>query len=269
MTAVTFETTDGIGVIRLNRPEVHNAVDAAMMEALEAILDLVDHQPGLRALILTGAGRRSFCAGGDLKYFAGLASREDGRAMSRRMTAALRRLADGPRPVIAAIGGDALGGGCEVAVACHLRIAAPDARFSFRQAAMGVVTGWGGGVRVLRLLARSHALRLLLTAETIDAAEARRIGLVDFVVERDDQLMAEATALARRVAAKPPESIAAFLELARTYDSGGVEAAEQREAELFEQGWVGEHFRRKVAEWTNGARSAPADRKHRVEPEQT
>ncbi len=249
MSAVIFSATDGVGIIRLNRPEVHNAVDAAMMEALEAVLEEVDGLPDLRALILTGAGRRSFCAGGDLEYFAGLERREDGRAMSRRMAAVLRRLADGPRPVIAAIGGDALGGGCEVAVACHLRIAAPTARFSFRQAAMGVVTGWGGGVRVLRLLGRSHALRLLLTAETIDAAEARRIGLVDLVVEHSDQLISEATALARRIAANAPEAIAAFLELARTYDSGGVAAAERREAELFEQGWVGEHFRRKVAEW--------------------
>ncbi len=252
MSSVSFEVSDGVGVITLNRPQVHNAVDLGVMETLERILDDVDRRPDLRVLILTGAGRRTFCAGGDLKYFAGLERREDGRDMSRRMGAILSRLADGPRPVIAVANGDVLGGGCEVLVACHLRIAMPAARFSFRQAAMGVVTGWGGGVRVLRLLGRARALRLLLTAETIDAVEAHRIGLVDFVVKDGDGVMEEAMDLARKIAANAPESIAAFLELARTYEAAGPAAAERREAELFEQGWVGEHFRRKVAEWTGG-----------------
>ncbi len=250
MKPVIFEAADGVGVITLNRPEVHNAVDLGVMRSLEGILDEVDRRPDLRVLILTGAGQRTFCAGGDLKYFASLKGREDGRAMSRRMGAILSRLADGPRPVIAAAGGDALGGGCEVLVACHLRIAVPGARFSFRQAAMGVVTGWGGGVRVLRLLGRARALRLLLSAETIDAIEARRLGLIDVIADSGDRLMDEATALARKIAGNAPESIAAFLEIARTFEAEGSAAAERREAELFAQGWVGEHFRRKVAEWT-------------------
>ncbi len=249
---VAFERIGDVGVIRLDRPEVHNAVDASMMEGLERILDSVDGEPDLRVIVLTGAGERSFCAGGDLKYFAGLESRADGAEMSRRMSALLGWLADGPRPVIAAVNGDVLGGGCEVLVACHLRLAVQRARFSFRQAAMGVVTGWGGGVRVLRLLGRARALRLLLTAETIDAAEARRLGLVDFVASGGDQLMDEALSLARKIAANAPESIAAFLDLTRTYETAGPAAAEQRETELFAQTWAGEHFRRKVTEWTSG-----------------
>lgn len=255
---VTFRVEGGVGVIRLNRPEVHNAVDGAMMEGLEGILDRVDREPDLRVLVLTGAGTRSFCAGGDLKYFAGLASRADGAEMSRRMTALLGRLADGPRPVIAAVNGDVLGGGCEVLVSCHLRLAVAGARFSFRQAAMGVVTGWGGGVRVLRLLGRAKALRLLLTADTVDAAEAWRLGLVDFVVEDPERLMDEAMGLARRIAANAPESIAAFLDLARTWETEGAAAAERREAELFALAWGGDHFRRKVAEFaTRGKDDLP------------
>ena len=249
MTAVTFETCDGIGVLRINRPEVHNAVDAAVMAGLERRLDEIERRD-LRALILTGAGR-SFCAGGDLRYFAGLETREQGAEMSRRMGDVLRRLAGGPLPVIAAINGDALGGGCEVLLACHLRIASETARFSFRQAAMGVVTGWGGGVRVLRLLGRSRALELLLTADRIDAAEDLRVGLVESVVA-PERLMAEALGLARRIAGNAPESVAAFLDLARTYERDGGRAAERREAELFAQGWVGEHFRRKVTQWSEG-----------------
>lgn len=254
---VTFALDDeGVGVIRLDRPRVHNAVDDAMMTDLEAILDRVEAAPDLRVLILTGAGERSFCAGGDLDYFATLESAEAGRKMSRRMSSLLRRLAGGPRPVIAAVNGNVLGGGCEVLVACHLRIAVTGARFSFRQAAMGVVTGWGGGVRVLRLLGRARALRLLLTADTIDAPEAKRLGLVDFLVDEPGRLMDEARALARRIARNAPESVAAFLDLARTYEARGSEAAERLEAELFGERWVGEHFRERVAEWTKKGRKS-------------
>lgn len=254
---VTFDAEGGIGVLRLDRPEVHNAVDGAMMEGLERILDRVEGEEGLRVLILSGAGTRSFCAGGDLKYFADLASRADGAEMSRRMTALLGRLADGPRPVIAAVNGDVLGGGCEVLVSCHLRLAVAGARFSFRQAAMGVVTGWGGGVRVLRLLGRAKALRLLLTADAIDAAEARRLGLVDFVVDDPEHLMDEAMSLARRIAANATESIAAFLDLARTWEADGAAVAERKEAELFARAWEGERFRGKVAEWAARGKDGP------------
>ncbi len=249
MSVVTFDVEDNIGTLTLNRPEVHNAIDAATIEALEKILDEIDQLPDLRVLIVTGAGG-SFCAGGDLSYFAGLERIEDARAMTRRMAAVLRRLADGPRPVIAAVGGNTYGGGCEVLLACHLRLAVPTARFSFRQAAMGVVTGWGGGVRLVRTVGRSNALRLLLTADVVEGIEARRLGLIDFLVEDPERLMDEALALARRISANASESIGAFLELVRCFEAEGPEAAEQREAELFEQGWVGEHFRQKVAEWT-------------------
>ncbi len=249
MGGVTFEAEDGIGVIRLDRPRVHNAIDGEAMNDLEKILDDLDRQPEMRVLIVTGAGDRTFCAGGDLSYFATLEGREAGLAMSQRMQTILRRLDDGPRPVIAAVNGDCWGGGCEILMACHFRIAVKQASFSFRQAAMGVVTGWGGGARVLRLLGRSRALRLLLTADTLDAEEACRIGLIDSVVEDGEQLMAEARSLAGRILANAPSSITAFLDLARTYEHHGAAAAEQRERELFAESWVGEHFRRRVAEW--------------------
>lgn len=248
--AATYSERDGVGLVRLNRPAVHNAVDDAMMARLETILDDVEGRPEVRVLILTGAGERSFCAGGDLAYFAGLESREDGLAMSRRMKALMARLAGGPRPVLAAVGGDALGGGCEILTACHLRLAVASARFSFRQAAMGVVTGWGGGPRLLTLLGPGRALRLLLSADTIDAREAHRLGLVDFLAESREQLLDDAWDLARRIAANAPRPIAAFLELARVHATRGAEAADQLETELFGREWVGDHFRARVAEWS-------------------
>ncbi len=247
---VTFKHSEGVGIICLNRPEVHNAVDEAMMENLEAILDEIERQADVRVLILTGAGDRSFCAGGDLTYFASLESQEDGMAMAHRMKTLLGRLADGPRPVLAAINGAAFGGGCEILTACHLRLAVAAARFSFRQAAMGVVTGWGGGRRLFDLIGRGRALRLLLTADTIDASEAHRIGLIDFVIDQPDQLIAEACALARRIAANAPRSISAFLELARAHAEAGSAATDRLETELFGQEWIGDHFRDRVAEWS-------------------
>ncbi|MEM7354022.1 MAG: enoyl-CoA hydratase/isomerase family protein [Acidobacteriota bacterium] len=246
---VTFEVDDGVGIIRLNRPEVHNAVNDAVMAGLEAILDRIEEMPEVRALILTGAGEQTFCAGGDLKYFASLESQAAGEAMSHRMQALLRRLADGPRPVIAAVNGNTLGGGCEILVACHLRLAVATARFSFRQAAMGIVTGWGGGARVFRLLGRAKALELLLTAKTIEAGEAQRLGLVDHIVDEGERLMDEALSLAQQIAANSRRSVAAFLELARVYEHDGASAAEQRERELFGEAWVGEQFRRQVEAW--------------------
>ncbi|MCP4653807.1 MAG: enoyl-CoA hydratase/isomerase family protein [bacterium] len=245
---VRFEQRREIGIIVLNRPEVHNAVNVAIMERLESLLGQLEHDRRLRVLILTGAGSETFSAGGDLGYLSTLTSHRQCLEMSRRMQATLRRLEDGPQVVIAALNGNALGGGCEIATACHLRIAASTARFSFRQAALGVVTGWGGGVRLFRLVGRATALRLLLTAETIDAAEALRIGLVDRVAA-PETLMDEALALASQITANSPDAVRAFLELARAIEQTGPEAAVETETRLFGECWVGEDFRRRLADW--------------------
>lgn len=245
---VSFEIRDGMGLIRLARPDVHNAIDEAAMGCLEAILDDVE-AAALRVLVLTGSGRRTFCAGGDLGYFRTLRSREEGLAMSRRMQALLGRLADGPRPVIAAVNGDVWGGGCEILTACHLRLAVAGARFSFRQAAMGVITGWGGGVRLFTQLPPRTALRLLLTAETLDSAAALRLGLIDQVVADHAALLPAACDLARRIAANAAGSVAAFLDLARTVARGDHRQAISRESELFADLWTAPHFRRRVEAW--------------------
>src|SRR6185503_3118889 len=186
--AVVFESENGIGTIQLNRPEVHNAVNQSVIEALETTLDKVAADDAVRALIITGAGSTTFCAGGDLQYFATLDTREKGIEMSRRMQVLLDRLWSGQKPVIAAVNGQALGGGCEILTACHFRIAASTANFAYRQAANGLVTGWGGGMRLFHLVGRTPALKLLLTGDSIDAAEALRIGLIDQIEEPQNLL---------------------------------------------------------------------------------
>lgn len=249
-----LELRGAVAVVRLHRPEVHNAVDGAVMEGFERALDDIE-SAGSRAVIVTGAGRKTFCAGGDLAYFAGLAEPGDGVAMSRRMQAILRRLADGPRPVIAALNGDAIGGGCEIALACHLRIAAAGIRFAFRPAALGILTGWGGGRRLFRLVGRSAALRLLLLAETVDADEALRLGLVDRVAPAG-RAVDEAAAWAQRIAATSPASTRAILELARAVSRGPDDAVVAVETRLFGELWEGEDFRRVLDEWRRRRRGA-------------
>jgi enoyl-CoA hydratase/carnithine racemase len=133
----------------------------------------------------------------------------------------------------------------------HLRLAAATARVTFRQAAMGMITGWGGGPRLFRLVGRSTALRLLLTAETIDAAEALRVGLIDRVVE-PERLREEAMALAAGIGAQPAAAISAFLELDRVIAASLTEAeAEEAETRLFARLWTEEDFRSRLADWQN------------------
>lgn len=249
---VQLELRDRIAVLRLNRPEVHNAVDDKVMARLESVLGELERTCA-RAVVLTGAGSTTFSAGGDLTYFTTLDAPGDGEAMSRRAQAILRRLADGPRPVIAAVNGDALGGGCELAVACHLRIAAEGVRFSFRPAALGLITGWGGGLRLFRLVGRSTALRLLLMAETVGAEEALRLGLVDRIVPAD-RLMDEALVWAERIASSSAASVRAILELDRAIRRGDEEAAVATETRLFGELWEGEDFRRHLGEWNERRR---------------
>lgn len=259
---VTFERRGAVAVIRLDRPDKHNAVNGAIVARLEAISrelevmasgdgasgDDASAKEAVRAVVLHGAGEKTFCAGGDLAYFSRLEGEDAGEAMSRRMQATLSRLTGGPRPVIAALGGDVLGGGCELAAACHLRIAAEGIRFAFRPAALGAFTGWGGGRRLFRLVGRGAALRLLLGAETIDAAEALRLGLVDRVVPKE-RLFAEALAWAERIAANDPASVAAFLELDRSIHRDTPEEVAEVETRLFDELWRGETFQELLAEW--------------------
>jgi enoyl-CoA hydratase len=242
---VAFEVIDTIGIIRLNRPNVHNALNESVIETLEAILTRVETDTQIRAMIITGTGSKTFCAGGDLQYFATLDTREQGIEMSRRAQAVLDRLWFGKKVVVAAINGQALGGGCELLTACHFRIAASTASFAYVQAANGLITGWGGGARLFHLVGRTQALRLLLTAERIDAAEALRIGLIDKVVE-PEQLQAAALDLAQKISRHSPDVIAAILELAGLHYRYDVSNAVERETELFADRWTSDEFRQTI-----------------------
>ncbi|MCB0306818.1 MAG: enoyl-CoA hydratase/isomerase family protein [Calditrichaeota bacterium] len=242
---VELQIDNQIARITLNRPEVHNAVDVQVMAALEKILSKIEADENIRAIILTGSGDETFCAGGDIRYFATLDTREACLAMSRRMQAILERFSKGSRPVIAAVNGNAFGGGCEMLTACHIRIAATHATFSFRQAPNGIITGWGGGRRLLHQIGRSAALRLFLSGEIIDGAVALRIGLIDQLVT-PEMLLDACRALAQQIAANSRNAVRGFLELAAQLDQRDQEAVAHFETERFADLWMGPDFRRFV-----------------------
>ena len=200
----------GIAVLTISRPEKLNALDAATVDALDRFFRDAGDDDATRAVIVTGAGDRSFVAGADIEAVSGFTALE-GRAWGQRGQAMLRRIEALEKPVIAAINGYALGGGLELAMACHLRVAATTARLGQPELRLGIVPGFGGTQRLPRLVGRGRALEMLLTGDPISAEEARAMGLVNRVAE-PGELMAQTTALARRILRNGPLALALTLQ---------------------------------------------------------
>ena len=205
---LTVELDGNIAILTLNRPAVLNALNADLLTRLEDVLDAFDGDTELRAVIITGAGERAFAAGADIAELAALDGAVAGQHKARtgqRITKVIEAL---PVPVIAAVNGFALGGGCELAMACDIRIAAENAKFGQPEVNLGLTPGYGGSQRTPRLVGTGMALYLCLTGETIDAAEALRIGLVQRVVP-SAELLPEAKRIAQTIASKAPLAITA------------------------------------------------------------
>jgi len=199
--------SEGIAWITLNRPEKLNALNHEMLDKLGILLDELEGDPEVGVLILAGAGDKAFAAGGDIAEFKGL----DFEAAQDRAMAGqglMNRIAAFPKPVIAAVNGWALGGGCELAMACHIRVAAANARFGLPEASLGLIPGYGGTQRLARLVGRGLALDMLLTGEPIDATRALEAGLVSriFPVE---ELKDGAERMARTILTRAPLALAA------------------------------------------------------------
>lgn len=204
-----YGVREKIATLTIHRPAVKNAIDRRTMEEMGAAIDLAEQDRDLRVLILTAAGHDTFISGGDLRYFQSLVTDRQVLEMLSVMRRLLGRIEKLPVPVIAAVNGYAIGGGTEVALACDLRVAAEQASFIFRQVDIGLITAWGGGQRLQRIVGPANASRLLFLGETISARDALALGLVDRVVSRS-RLMREARGMARKIAAKPPEAIRAM-----------------------------------------------------------
>ena len=203
---ILLEKRAPLAVITFNRPKVLNALNAATLEELSSALEDVAADPEVRVILFTGAGPKAFVAGADITELAALDA-ETGRAYARRGQELFRCIETLGKPVIACIHGFALGGGCELAMACTIRLASETAKLGQPEVKLGVIAGFGGTQRLPRLVGPSAALKLLLSGEIISAEEALRIGLVDEVLPGTDQLMARAEALAMEIAANAPIAI--------------------------------------------------------------
>ncbi len=218
-----FDVRDGLALITVNRPDKLNALNDQVMAELNHAVERITTEPEIRGTIITGAGPKAFIAGADI----GDLSRQgpfDGKARAMRGQAVLRRLETCGKPVIAAVNGFALGGGCELAMACHLRIASEVAKFGQPEVKLGIAPGYGGTQRLPRLVGKGIALQLILSGEMIDAQEAYRIGLVNKVVPAAD-LMAESEKVMRGILAMAPLAVRLCLEavdqgLEMTLDEG-------------------------------------------------
>src|SRR6266540_1160842 len=201
-----FETRDAIAFITINRPDKLNALNDEVVDELAHAAERV----ATEGVIRTGAGQKAFVAGADIGDLAKQGP-FDGKARALRGQAMLRRLETCGKPVVCAVNGYALGGGCELAMACHLRVASETAKFGQPEVKLGLGPGFGGTVRLPRLVGKGRALELLLTGATIDAQEAYRIGLVNRVVPAD-RLLAESELLLRSILEQAPLAVRLVLE---------------------------------------------------------
>jgi enoyl-CoA hydratase len=207
---VNLEQRDSVAIIRLNRPEKLNALSREMILALSDAFKSLDSETQLRAIILTGAGEKAFCAGTDIAELTAL-DKERAREVSERGQALCNQIESFRVPVIAAINGIAAGGGCELALACHIRISSPNATFSLPETKLGILPGYGGTQRLAREIGKGRALEMMLTARTVGAEEALRIGLINRVAATGG-LLTEAEAFAREIALLAPLAIRSCLE---------------------------------------------------------
>ncbi len=228
---VQIERVNRVGWIVLNRPGQINAINPALRSEVTQALALLDADPDIGAIVIRGAGERGFCAGADIKSQSDAASLPKLRAeMTPSWIEALDRVR---KPVIAAIHGYCLGGGLEIALACDMRVASPNAVFGLPETGLGLIPGGGGTQRLPRIVGLGRALDLLLTGDRIDAAEAFRIGLVSRLSASDESLLDEIQALAERIASKPPAASAYAKEAARDGLELDLRAGLKLEKDLF------------------------------------
>ena len=229
---IVFEhLEDGIATVRVSRPEKLNALDRDTMEDLETAFAYVQNEPTVRGLIVTGSGEKAFVAGADIRELAAIDATEASR-LSARGQATFRRLELMRKPSVAAINGYALGAGLELAMACTLRVAVPEAKLGLPELKLGLIPGYGGTQRLARLIGRGRALELLLTSERIGADEALRIGLVNRVVD-PEALLDTARALLSLILTNAPVAVALTMEAVDIGISCGQEEGLRFESTAF------------------------------------
>jgi enoyl-CoA hydratase len=198
---------NGILTITINRPEKRNALNIRTMQEIEAAFQLVQTDESVHAVILTGSGDKAFVAGADISEITHL-NAEQARAFAVKGQHIFRMIETCGKPTIAAVNGFALGGGCELAMACHMRVAVENAKFGQPEVNLGIIPGYGGTQRLSRLVGRGKAIELMLTADMISAAEALQLGLVNHVTASQEALLEKSREILHKIMKKGPVAVA-------------------------------------------------------------
>lgn len=231
---MSFETLlaqleNGIYTITINRPDKLNALNKKVFEEINLAMDEVERNADIKSVLITGSGPKAFVAGADISEFNSL-NKEQAMELSARGQATFFRIENSTKPVIAAVNGFALGGGCELAMSCHFRLASENAKFGQPEVNLGLIPGYGGTQRLVQLIGKGKALELLMTAGMIDAQEAKSLGLVNYVTTQDE-LLNKAKELLQAINTKAPLAIAGCIKAANSVfdesaDGYAVEVAE-------------------------------------------
>ena len=202
---ISAELTDKIYIITINRPEKLNALNKTVIRELGEAIDEVYKNPLIRAAIITGSGSRAFAAGADIRGFAGL-SKEEGKSLAKQGMDVFFKIENAPKPIVAAVNGFALGGGCELAMACHFRICSETAQFGQPEINLGLIPGYGGTQRLTRYIGKGPALEVILTGNAISATLALQYGLVNHITS-PDELMNKTKSILLQIISKAPLAI--------------------------------------------------------------
>lgn len=228
---VRAEARDSILFVTIDRPKVLNALNAKTVEEIGRVFDAARDDADVKVVILTGGGEKAFVAGADINELAKMTPLA-GKKVSEKGQRIFAKIEELGKPVIAAVNGFALGGGCELALACHIRIASEKAQLGLPEVTLGIIPGYGGTQRLSRLVGKGKALELILTGDRISAADAEKIGLVNLVVPAE-RLMEAAEEMAKKIASRSPVAIGAALEATHFGLDMPLEEGQLLEATLF------------------------------------
>lgn len=226
LTVMTFENLltaveNGVLTITINRPDKLNALNKKTVEEIGVAVKNGETNNDVKAIIITGAGPKSFVAGADIAEFVGL-SVEQGKALAQAGQDVFKSIENCSKPVIAAVNGFALGGGCELSMACHLRIASDNAKFGQPEVNLGLIAGYGGTQRLIQYIGKTKALELHMTADMINAEQALKLGLVNYVVA-PDQLIVKCLEVIEKIKTKSPKAITGVINSVNAYFENGVD----------------------------------------------
>jgi enoyl-CoA hydratase len=212
---------DNIFIITINRPENRNALNMSTFSEFERAMMIAYSNRDIKGIIITGEGDKAFIAGADIKEFATY-TKKQGKEMVENGQRVLKLIEECPKPVIAAVNGYALGGGCELAMACHLRIGSENAKFGQPEVKLGIIPGYGGTQRLIQLIGKSKALELLLTGETIDAIEAKNLGLLNYCVKAED-LIPKSIELLTKIIENSPIAVNSIINATNAFYSYNID----------------------------------------------